>query len=395
MTRFQLTTPTKILSILLFVTCITVAMPPTVTLAQQKPQTTYTVKTGDTLSSISRQFGVSVEQLKQWNNLTGNEISIGQQLVIKKQPEEKPQPGATIYRVKAGDTLFSIARQYGVTVAELKRWNDLRGNSLEVGQQLRIKLSGQRKSGNKTVRQPARPDTVQSILASADQPGRKTYTVKSGDSLYRIAREHGMTVAELKSLNNLNTNNIYIGQRLVVKSGSRTPSIAKGGDNSAPQGKFISYKVKRGETLNKLLRKFNMDETELKALNPEANVSRLVSGQTITVLMPPSKTFANPYRVNANMEQVGEVPVQRYPTSDKGTVTTSGDLYNPDELTAAHNSLALGSIIFIENPYNHKGIFVRINDRTSDKGLKLSDRAYQALKYQADQKPVVNIYQQQ
>ncbi|MEX0944552.1 MAG: septal ring lytic transglycosylase RlpA family protein, partial [Balneolaceae bacterium] len=128
------------------------------------------------------------------------------------------------------------------------------------------------------------------------------------------------------------------------------------------------------------------------ALNPGMNRSAVTQGQQITALLPPTRNFSNPYRKDANLEDLGTVAVSRYQTQERAAPTTSGELYNPDQLTAAHSNMALGNIIYIENPINKKGVFVRVNDRQSGDGLKLSQKAFEMLGFSSINQPLVTIY---
>ncbi len=96
----------------------------------------YTVKAGDTLSGIAKKFGVTVAQLQKWNNIKDpNKISVGQVLIVK-------APASTVvkYTVKSGDTLSAIAKKYGTTVAQLQKWNNIKDpNKISVGQVLIVK----------------------------------------------------------------------------------------------------------------------------------------------------------------------------------------------------------------------------------------------------------------
>ena len=147
-------------------------------------ENTYTVKNGDTLYGIARMYGLSVDELKRLNNLTSNTLSIGQ--VLKVSGSTIPS-GENYYIVKAGDSLYKIANMYDTTVDELKRLNNLSSNLLSIGQKLIVPTIGNR-----------------------------TYTVKSGDTLYSIAREYNTTVSAIQSLNNLSTSTLSIGQKLLI-----------------------------------------------------------------------------------------------------------------------------------------------------------------------------------
>ena len=155
----------------------------------------YTVKAGDTLYSIAKKHNVTVAALAKANNITNyNLIRVGQVLTI---PGKTTAPPATAvkYTVKAGDTLYSIAKKYNVTVAALAKANNITNYSLiRVGQVLTIP--------GKTTAPPA--TSVK-------------YTVKAGDTLYSIARTYKTTVAKIAAANKItNVNSLRVGQVLVI-----------------------------------------------------------------------------------------------------------------------------------------------------------------------------------
>lgn len=117
----------------------------------------YSVQKGDNLGSIAKKFGASVEELKQWNNLTSNAIAIGNSLIVAKNEividtnkvaiasfKKKDQYPSTAgkeseYYVKKGDSLYSISKKYpGVTISDLKKWNNIKGEELKPGMKLKI-----------------------------------------------------------------------------------------------------------------------------------------------------------------------------------------------------------------------------------------------------------------
>ena len=154
-----------------------------------QPNEYYTVKKGDTLYSIASSNNLTVQELKDLNNLTSNNLSIGQSLLIKKMPKENTN--VTTYTVKSGDTLYSIAKKYNTTVNAITTLNNLTSNTLSICQTLKIPVSTQ-------------------------NPTEKTYTVKSDDTLYSIARKYNTTVSDLINRNNLKTSNLSIGQKLII-----------------------------------------------------------------------------------------------------------------------------------------------------------------------------------
>lgn len=158
-----------------------------------KNRTVYTVRRGDTLAKIASRFGVTVRQLQSWNNLRGTRIISGGRLSIYSDvdPVSTSADGETsIYTVKSGDTLSAIANAHNVTVTQLRQWNGISGSRIRVGQ----RLSLHRGTGTDVV----------------------AYTVRSGDTLIRIASQYAVTVAKIKSWNNLRSNTIRVGQQLDI-----------------------------------------------------------------------------------------------------------------------------------------------------------------------------------
>ncbi len=205
----------------------------------------YTVKKGDSLWLIANNYGITVDELKKANNLTSNTLSIGQNLLI---PTKKETTNGTTYTVKKGDSLWLIANNYGITVNELKSANNLTSNILTIGQQLIIPG---KKTGTTT---PSETTTK--------------YTVKSGDSLWNIAKKHNITVQELKDANNLTSNLLSIGQTLIIPS--------------TTTGSTKTYTVKKGDSLWKIANSFNTTVDDLVKLNNLTNTT-LSIGQTLLI----------------------------------------------------------------------------------------------------------------
>ena len=198
----------------------------------------YIVKAGDNLYSIAQKFGTTVDAIKNLNNLTSNTLSIGQVLRIPSSgSSSEPETGTTTYTVKAGDTLYGIANRFGTTVDAIKSLNNLTSNTLSIGQTLKIPSSS---SGSGTGSNTGSETTT-------------TYTVKAGDTLWNIANRFGTTVDAIKSLNNLTSNSLSIGQILKIPTSSSSNTI--------------NYTVKAGDSLWAIARTFNTTVNEIKNLN--------------------------------------------------------------------------------------------------------------------------------
>lgn len=168
----------------------------------------YIVQKGDSLWAIANKYGLTVDKLKKLNNLSSNTLSIGQKLLVK--DTSSSEEVGVYYTVKAGDTLYGIAKEYGLTVDELKSMNNLKSNSLTIGQMLLVSGTGEKLE---------------------DTTDYDTYIVKSGDNLYAIARMYGTTVDKLKDINNLSSNLLSIGQKLLVPKASSKQYVVQSGDN--------------------------------------------------------------------------------------------------------------------------------------------------------------------
>jgi LysM repeat protein len=160
---------------------------------------TYVVRAGDTLFLIARRFGTTVDAIRRANNLTTDVITVGQVLAIP-GAVARPTTTGTDYIVQPGDTLFLIARRYGTTVQALMSANNLTSTNIYVGQRLRI---------------PGGPRGGISAT-STGQAGSGEYVVQTGDTLTGIASAFGATPEALVGLNQLLSSDIYPGQSLRI-----------------------------------------------------------------------------------------------------------------------------------------------------------------------------------
>lgn len=165
----------------------------------------------ETLYGISKRYGTTVDSILQYNPSADGGLEIGQILkvpYVPKQPKKAPE-GGTIHVVAAKETMFSISQSYDVSVDEIKQWNNLADNSLSIGQELVIK-----KSGAKTVSTTSTTATTSS--ASSTTPAKGLHIVAPKETMFSIAKQYGVTVQQIKEWNKLEGNEISIGQELRV-----------------------------------------------------------------------------------------------------------------------------------------------------------------------------------
>lgn len=256
---------------------------------------TYIVKSGDSLWSIAKRYGVSIDDIKKANNLSSNLLNIGQVLIIPSE-EEPPEIGDFIvYTVSSGDNLYKIATKYNLTVDDLVNYNDLATTNLSIGQQLLIPVQ----KTNET----------------------QTYIVKSGDTLYSIASKYGISVNTLKNYNNLTTNVLSIGQKLNIPATSEKPS-----------SNYLDYVVKKGDSLYSIASKYNTSVSDIMKIN-NLNTSLLNIGMVLKI---PVQSSEITYIV-----QSGD---NLYSIARKYN-TTIDSIKNKNNLTG--NNLSIGQILII------------------------------------------------
>lgn len=202
---------------------------------ENKESEIYIVKKGDTLYSIANNYNITVAELKKINNLANNTISIGQKLYIKNDTNENITDTEDFYTVQKGDTLYSISKKFNISVEEIKKINNLKSNTLSIGQKLNL-------NGNL-------PDN------ETNEIEYDNYTVQRGDSLWSIAQKYNITVNELINLNELENTILQIGQNLKV------PKI------NIVEPEYEIYIVKKGDTLWSISKENGLTVNEIKELN--------------------------------------------------------------------------------------------------------------------------------
>jgi peptidoglycan DL-endopeptidase LytF len=169
----------------------------------QQTTGSYVVVPGDTLFLLSQKFNTTINTLKQINNLQSDALYVGQHLEL---PRSNSIDSNNTYSVKSGDTLAVIANKYGVSVNDLMNINQLNNDKIFIGQTLKI------------------PET------SLEKTNPTTYIVQAGDTLGKIATTNGITIDEIKQMNDLTSDMIYPGQALNVKALGEQPQVPSDSD---------------------------------------------------------------------------------------------------------------------------------------------------------------------
>ena len=308
---------------------------------------TYTVSVGDTLWAISRKFGVTITQLKSWNNLSSDMIYVGQKLSIQTGtgntavtptpstpvvPNNPTTSNAQTYTVVAGDSVWKIAHQFGISMDTLRSLNNIQNNFIYPGQVLKIRLISS-SNGTTTVPTPTTP-SIPSQNQSTNTGSNQTasvgnYTVKAGDSLWSIANKHGLSVAQLKSMNGLSSDMIYAGQKLTVKTGASSTSSTTSSANTntgattnpvtnTQTSNASSYTVKSGDSLWSIANKHGLSVSQLKNMNGLTS-DIIYPGQTLKVGQGNNTSTTAPSKIATTTP----APSQGSTTSSNTSTSTS------------------------------------------------------------------------
>ena len=194
----------------------------------------------------------------------------------KEQPKTKEQPKKrnhsddagiiTKHTVRSGESLYKIATDNGITVDELKAANNLTNDAVKAGQTLVI---------------PAKGEAAKHAAATKPEQKTSKYTVRKGDNLGKIAAKHGITVDQLKELNNLTDNNIMVGQSIVVP-GDGEQAATKPAKAERGKPRTTTHTVRSGETLGAIAEKYG---TTVSAIKRASGIKsdRISIGQKLTI----------------------------------------------------------------------------------------------------------------
>jgi len=222
------------------------------------------VKSGESLEKIAKNYGVSVQELIKANkNINPNKLKVGENLCIPQKTSAKTQEYA-IYKVKKGDTLYSIAEKFGVDVQELKSFNNLKSEKVKEGQELKIPAKGTAKKQKKETQEYG------------------TYVVQKGAKLEHIAKKLGVSQRELEELNP-ELKGKWLTKGTVVKVPKQEQKKEKREES------YTVYKIKKEGRLEHVAKSLGVSQKELERLNPELKGKWLSAGTEVKVPLKAKK----------------------------------------------------------------------------------------------------------
>ena len=282
---------------------------------------------------------------------------------------------AETYVVQPGDTLFRISRAHGLSIEELRDLNGLDGNTIEVGQRLRL-----------TDRVPVPDPTPEPVAVTVPRPpatpavpvvetprrgpagGATVHVVEPGETLFRIALRYDTSVDELRRLNGIEGDRIEVGQRLVVGAGAGAPSTGAAAPVSPRRAWSITdttvpadlvHFVEPGETLYSIAAAYGLDLDALATGNA-LSTAPLRPGTPLYLpeAVNPAEAARNPLPP-AEAEGLALV----YPGVMEGRQTESGERYDPLDFTLSHRDYPFGTVVLVTNPASGRSTFARVIDR--------------------------------
>ena len=236
---------------------------------------TYTVKQDDTATSLAKRFNTTIQEIYRFNPDAKNGLRKGAVLVIPKSTsaqnnsansQDRTPKTFKTHKVKRKETLYSLSKEYNVTVDEIKRYNKwLYAEQLKRKDKIRIPVYPNVViSDTQTVEDPRFIIKEEPVVKIVRTPsGKTTHTVQAKEGKYGISRKYGMTIAELEAMNPDMEEPIQPGQVLNVKGEASTESTV------ITDERFTFYEVKPKENFFRLEQRFNISEDSLIALNPK------------------------------------------------------------------------------------------------------------------------------
>ncbi|MCX2575138.1 muramidase family protein [Pedobacter sandarakinus] len=375
----------------------------------------HTVKPKENLNMLAEKYGTTIAEIKRLNNLSGNNLSIGQVLKIEsklaeeKAPQEKTEANARPesstsaptptsdetmieHTVAPKEFLGKIAEKYGTTVEEVKKANNLTGNNLHIGQKLKIPAT--KNIGENKVVTADESATQANKTPEIDAAG--THTVLRNETIFTIAKQYGVTAYQLRKLNQMSDNALTIGQVIKVPGGVLTdvqvPLEKQGEQNkqtpvaekeAAKEDSFI-HTVANGENIFSIAKKYNLTAYQIRTANKLEDNSIKVDQKLIIPKPPQPRSVADLAKEEQENEpdstMVKDPKLRRDPSvyglsqiEEKGAGMWIADAdLDGSKMLVLHRTAPVGRVIKITNPMTNRTTFAKVvgkfteNESTKD-----------------------------
>lgn len=379
----------------------------------------HTVKAKENLNMLAEKYGTTINEIKRLNNLTGNNLSIGQVLKIAtKNNTDVPATSETVKPAKTTVTtpaiestvaeqtmiehtvapkefLGKIAEKYGTTVEEVKKANNLSNNNLRIGQKLKIpatKNVDENKvisTAEQTPTEVAKTPTEATKISDA----AGTHTVLRNETIFTVAKQYGITAYQLRKLNNLPDNAITIGQVLKVPGGvvaevevpkEKQAEPVKTSSASPSKEESFIHTVATGENIFSIAKKYNLTAYQIRTAN-KLDDNALKVDQKLIIPKPPQPKSVNEaskeeQESEPDSTMVKDPKLRRDPSvyglsqiEEKGAAVWIADAdLDGSKMLVLHRTAPVGRVIKITNPMTNKTTFAKVvgkfteNESTKD-----------------------------
>lgn len=300
----------------------------------------YRVEPKETLYGIANKYNTSVAELVQYNPQTEAGLKVGDVLAI---PYKASHSGLRYHVVEKSETLFSISRLYNISVEELKSWNSLSDNAINVGDRLHVSPPRSEATAQEVVR-PAQQQTE-----SVNYAGKIVHSVKEKETLYSLARMYDTSVDKIREWNKLSTNDLHVGQKLIV-----------GTTNALPDNKRVMRSGNSGTDNRRRDYAYNSDPMAISQIGDPTQED--LQG-------------AAPELDGGMVRKITEL----------GMAEGITDSLNTKKYLALHRTAPIGTIMQVHNEMNNLSVFVRIVGKLPETAendkviIKISEKAFHKL----------------
>jgi len=372
----------------------------------------HTIKPKENLNMLAEKYGTTINEIKALNNLSGNNLSIGQVLKIPAKNGEQTATAAPVtppaknsietpvantsssdqtmieHTVAPKEFLGKIAEKYGTTVEEVKKANNLSGNNLRIGQKLKIPAT-KNIDENKVVATAPEEKPAQENK-SADAAG--SHTVLRNETIFTIAKQYGITAYQIRKLNDLPDNAITIGQVLKVPGGivadvqvpKEKQAEAKVKETPVVKEESFIHTVATGENIFSIAKKYNLTAYQIRTANKLDDNNIKVDQKLIIPKPPQPKSVNDASKEDQENEpdstMVKDPKLRRDPSvyglsqiEEKGTAVWIADQdLDGTKMLVLHRTAPVGRVIKITNPMTNRTTFAKVvgkfteNESTKD-----------------------------
>ncbi|MBB6236573.1 LysM repeat protein [Pedobacter sp. AK013] len=370
----------------------------------------HTIKPKENLNMLAEKYGTTINEIKTLNNLSGNNLSIGQVLKIPAKNAEQTNTAAPVtppaknntertaennqasdqtmieHTVQPKEFLGKIAEKYGTTVDEVKKANNLSGNNLRIGQKLKIPAT-KNIDENKAVAAEEKP-----IQENKSTDAAGTHTVLRNETIFTIAKQYGITAYQIRKLNDLPDNAITIGQVLKVPGGIITDvqvpkekqAEAKVKEVPAAKEESFIHTVATGENIFTIAKKYNLTAYQIRTAN-KLDDNAIKVDQKLIIPKPPQPKSVNDLSKEEQENEpdstmVKDPKLRRDPSvyglsqiEEKGTAVWIADQdLDGTKMLVLHRTAPVGRVIKITNPMTNRTTFAKVvgkfteNESTKD-----------------------------